>query len=267
MGIGISRCALVATLSGVLVSTALVGVSATTAASAGTTAAQSASSDSARGDAQRKWKSPVLCMNKKTKNIKVRKKNCRKSERRYRGATGATGATGAAAGSGFTYKLGDTGPGGGFIFFVDYNDQFPAFKYLEAAPAPDLTSVAWCAGGKGADTSVADLDTWPANAVGRGQTNTNAMMVPGVCGSGAANSADAYSVGGATDWFLPSLGEMMLMLTNLRQAGVGGFVNNDYWSSGEGSPTVAWNQNFDGGGQDAVSKNLILPVRPARAFS
>jgi hypothetical protein len=33
-----------------------------------------------------------------------------------------------------TYKIGDTGPGGGHIFFVDYNDQYSGLNYLEAAP-------------------------------------------------------------------------------------------------------------------------------------
>ncbi len=259
MGNGISRCVLVATLSGVLVSTALVGVSATTAVSA-------ASSGAVAAPAQRAKKGSVLCVNKKTKNIMLRKKKCPKGERRYRGATGATGATGAAAGSGFTYKLGATGPGGGFIFFVDYYDQFPTFKYLEAAPV-DLPAVAWCAGGTGATALVPGLDTWAANAVGRGQTNTNAMVVPAVCTSGAADSADAYSVGGATDWFLPSMGEMMLMYTNLRQAGVGGFAGSFYWSSGENFAPEAWSQNFFNGEQHALNKNNPLPVRPARAFS
>jgi len=31
-------------------------------------------------------------------------------------------------------KIGAVGPGGGWIFFVDYNDQYPDFTYLEAAP-------------------------------------------------------------------------------------------------------------------------------------
>ncbi len=260
MDIGISRCVLVATLSGVLVSTALVGVGATTAAVAATTAASAASSGAVAAPAQRASRS-VLCVNKKTKNLKVRKKKCRKGERRYRGATGATGANGAtgptgpAAGSGFTYKLGDVGPSGGFIFFVDYNDQFPAFKYLEAAPA-DLANAAWYSD---TTSAVPGLNAWAANAVGQGQANTNAMLaLP--CTSGAGFAADAYAVG-ATDWFLPSSGEMMLMYTNLRQAGVGGFDPVDYyWSSGQFSGSNAWSQRFDDGMQDASPKGDEMPV-------
>ncbi len=35
-------------------------------------------------------------------------------------------------------KIGTKGPGGGWIFFVDYNDQFSGFDYLEAAPTGAL---------------------------------------------------------------------------------------------------------------------------------
>ena len=33
----------------------------------------------------------------------------------------------------FTYKVGDTGPGGGVIFFVDRYDEYAGFTYLEVA--------------------------------------------------------------------------------------------------------------------------------------
>ena len=46
----------------------------------------------------------------------------------------------------FHYQVGDPGPGGGVIFFVDREDQFPGFDYLEAAP-DDLRSLHHVAGG------------------------------------------------------------------------------------------------------------------------
>jgi len=78
-------------------------------------------------------------------------------------------------------------------------------------------------------TLIPGLDEWSANAVGAGQANTTAMI--GACTSGAANSADLYLTATKSDWFLGSEGEMMLMYTNLRQAGVGGFAGGLYWSS------------------------------------
>jgi len=40
-------------------------------------------------------------------------------------------------------KLGSVGPGGGWIFFVDYHDQYPVFNYLEAALADTLSQQLW----------------------------------------------------------------------------------------------------------------------------
>ena len=136
-----------------------------------------------------------------------------------------------ASGSSFSYsmtcgvsgtdacKVGTVGPGGGWIFFVDYNEQYSEFNYLEAAPA-DIPPVAWCSN---ADTSISAVAGWSARAVGAGQANTNAMT--GFCSTGAANSAAAYSTPTtqAGHWFLGTLGDMMLMYTNLRNAGVGRF--------------------------------------------
>jgi hypothetical protein len=104
--------------------------------------------------------------------------------------------------------------------------------------------------------------------VGAGQANTLAMLAgAGGCTSGAANAADGYvSPTGADDWFLPSMGELMLMYTNLRQAGAGAFGYAYYWSSTEHGAYYAWNQSFFNGLQDSYSKNSILSVRPVRAF-
>ena len=124
-------------------------------------------------------------------------------------------------------KIGMTGPGGGHIFFVDYNDQYASFcatgdcNYLEASPA-NATSGAWCS-----DTSTnLVLTGWDKSAVGAGRTNTDTADT--TCTSGAVQTAVDYtapSFNGVEkrDWWLGSICEMMLMYTNLRQAGVGGF--------------------------------------------
>ena len=161
-------------------------------------------------------------------------------------------------------KIGARGPSGGWIFFVDYNQQYDGFDYLEAAET-DIEAVNWCS-----DTykSIPAVAGWSANAVGAGQANTTAMTVAGACRSGAANSAKAYftSTTQAGDWFLGSEGEMMLMYTNLRQAGVGGFVYGAYWSSTEYYSYGAFAQFFNSGDQSYANKNSLLSVRAVRAF-
>ena len=171
------------------------------------------------------------------------------------GATGATGATGPAGANRTNAtiaitqlsvcdgtdantvadelcKIGMTGPGGGPIFFVDYNDQYASFcatgdcNYLEASPA-NATSGRWCS-----DISTdLGLTGWDKSAVGSGRTNTT--TADATCISGAVQTAVDYtapSFNGVAkdDWWLGSIGEMMLMNTNLRQAGVGGFLADIY---------------------------------------
>lgn len=212
------------------------------------------------------------------------------------GPAGATGATGAAGANGTNAtiaitelsvcdgtdagtvadekcKIGMTGPGGGLIFFVDYNDQYAGFNYLEAAPSSCEATKAWSS-----DTthSLVAVTGWAARAVGSGQANTTAMLASGATSyvgdtSGAASYANAlaYGVPGGCvtskdDWFLGSLGEMKLMYDNLQ--GLGGFVDSIYWSSSEGGAGNAWGQVFGDGFQVSFNKNLTYYVRPVRAF-
>jgi hypothetical protein len=170
-------------------------------------------------------------------------------------------------------KIGMTGPGGGPVFFVDYNDQYASFcatgdcNYLEASPNIGGT-VAWCS-----DTSneLYNLSLWGASAVGVGRTNTASADI--TCTSGAVQLAVDYvspvsnDVVSKDDWWLPSLGEMMLMYTNLRQAGVDYFYQyGTYWSSTQGDTSTAWTQAFRTGLQEADSKSNLKYVRYVRAF-
>ena len=195
------------------------------------------------------------------------------------GAKGETGAAGTNAtvaitqlsicGTGGTSlcKVGAVGPGSGLIFFVDYNDQYTGFDYLEAAPPScEGTGKAWSS-----DTthSLVAVNGWAARAVGAGKANSAAMIASGATSyvgdtSGAAFFAKGSTCGTKTDWFLGSLGEMMLMYDNLQ--GVGGFAAGIYWSSSEGDAGVAWYQSFSGGLQDNLSKSVTFYVRPVRAF-
>ncbi|MFM8441998.1 MAG: hypothetical protein ACKN9W_01495 [Methylococcus sp.] len=145
---------------------------------------------------------------------------------------------------------------------MDYFDQYPGLTYLEAAPADVGINYWWC---DQDGTSIPATAGWAANAVGRGPANTDAMLA--VCASGAANAAAVYvSPTGTDDWFLPSLGELMLMYTNLRPAGVGGFSSDFYWSSSEYDHYYAWFQYFGDGIQYKNLKASGKSVRAVRAF-
>ena len=194
----------------------------------------------------------------------------------YNGSAGATGATGA-GGSKITElsicgSAGTTlctiaaqGPAGGFIFFVDYNDQYTGFNYLEAAPTSCEGQKNWSS----VTTSVAATSGWAGRAIGMGSTNTTAIKAAFPSDditNNASYFATSCSAGGKSDWFLGSLGEMKLMYDNLQ--GVGGFVDSAYYrSSTEASAINAWNQGFSKGDQKGDNtKVTTFYVRPVRAF-
>ena len=194
------------------------------------------------------------------------------------GATGAKGATGAGGalapvgtganciGAKCSYKIGEIGPGGGLIFFVDYYDQYPGFNYLEAAPTSCEAQRSWASPGY-QSTSILGASGWAARAVGRGSINTTATVAAdtdGTASTNAAKYARSCSAGSKTDWFLGSLGEMKLMYDNL--LGFGGFVEDYYWSSSEHSAGRAWGQYFGFGVQGSGGKGDPYYVRPVRAF-
>jgi hypothetical protein len=169
-------------------------------------------------------------------------------------------------------KIGMKGPGGGHIFFVDYNDQYPGLDYLEAAPKECESRTTWSS----VDSSfvypiVTAASGWAAHAVGRGQANTTAILAvytSDTTSNNAAKYADSLNCGSKTDWFLGSVGEMTLMKTNLLQAGVGGFDNYFRWSStdydwtGEDAPNYCVMVNEDG----CAAKFELIYVRPIRSF-
>lgn len=191
------------------------------------------------------------------------------------GPAGATGATGPSAlkiteqsicGAGGTSlcKIGAIGPGGGLIFFVDYNDQYAGFNYLEAAPIScEGNSQTWSS----ENTAVTAASGWAARAVGAGPANTTAIKAffpKDDSTNNAAYFATSCNAGGKSDWFLGSLGEMKLVYDNLQ--GLGGFVGNYYWSSSEDSANYAWLQNFSDGSLGNFYKGSAIYVRPVRAF-
>jgi hypothetical protein len=171
-------------------------------------------------------------------------------------------------------KIGAVGPGGGWIFFVDKDDDYPGFNYLEAAPTDIALRTKWCFEDTTSiyPTVLTQSQLWAVNGVGYGAANTDAMLL--VCSSGAAHDVHAYSSNGKNDWFLGSSGEFMLMYTNLRQAGVGGFeylydspaTAPIYWTSTEGASTSAVTQSFRTGQQGNSNKQFTSIVRPMRAF-
>ncbi|MDG1159559.1 MAG: DUF1566 domain-containing protein, partial [Flavobacteriales bacterium] len=98
----------------------------------------------------------------------------------------------------------------------------------------------------------------------------------GACAScNAAELCLFLTLGGYSDWYLPSKYELNLMYQNIGQGNalglgnVGGFASYFYWSSTEEADfAYAWVQDFEYyGTQGPFSKSSATPyVRAVRAF-
>jgi hypothetical protein len=185
--------------------------------------------------------------------------------------------------TGGTCSVGDTGPGGGKIFykattpFACGPTRSATCTYLEAAP------YLWFAGladptRRWADTpyqnTAVNNATSPQTAtgfeIGWGYRNTRAIILQGNSdtATSAAALADSHTVtvSGVVydDWFLPSKEELNQLF--VARTTVGGFVAAYYWSSSESSAFSAWRRYFLDGDQDNGNKASSNYVRPVRAF-
>jgi len=160
--------------------------------------------------------------------------------------------------------VGDTGPGGGKVFYVA-SSNFTSTgsncgtgcKYLEAAPSDHSSTVAWCSN---------TIDYLRASATGIGSGMSNTTTARTTCTSGAIQIAADYTNNNKTDWHLPSRDELAQLYAERTR--VGGFSTDYYWywSSSEIGNAGAWEQNFDGAQQFYNSKVAADYIRPVRAF-
>jgi hypothetical protein len=160
-----------------------------------------------------------------------------------------------------TYKIGDTGPAGGIVFY-DKGAFSNGWQYLEAAPnETEVTAAQWGAYAK----DVTGTNT----VVGNGKKNTEIIIerLKQLSENGKAAQVCAnINFDGYNDWFLPNKEELDWMYKNLKQKGLGGFSNNWYWTSSQFSNGGAWVQNFNNGSQSNFGKNNNCSVRAIRAF-
>jgi len=130
------------------------------------------------------------------------------------------------------YEVGDTGPAGGIVFYVSNE----GLNGLEAAPV-DQGSAEWGCRGERIQFAL-------NNDIGAGKANTDHIMAHscittpeyGGVTMDAANLTREYSLGGYSDWYLPSRNELDIMLRNFHYNKLGGFAYQSYWSSYQSNP-------------------------------
>jgi hypothetical protein len=167
------------------------------------------------------------------------------------------------------YSIGNTGPGGGKIFYVS-ETGFTFYKtatdttgvtahYLEAAPQDWPEKKGWALQAY-ASTDISGTET----GIGTGRRNTRIILAANSSAPAARTCYD-LNQGGKTDWFLPSKDELNLMYNN--PAFKSWEITTDhYWSSSQKSATHAWDQSFSTGAVDFITKTSARTVRPIRAF-
>ena len=111
--------------------------------------------------------------------------------------------------------------GGGVIAYIDSTN----FHGLIAAPADQSVGVIWSDG----LSSTFATDT----SIGTGNINTNKIVTNQGAGIYAASICQTLALGGYSDWYLPSKNELEQLYFN--RALIGGFIDDWYWSSTEGS--------------------------------
>jgi len=170
-----------------------------------------------------------------------------------------------------TAGIGDTGPGGGKIFYVETEKAggfdvtstttaFTSYKayYLEAAPA-NIDAVRW----DNATVSSSSLDT--DGILGSGRNNTHLMHEFEAL---AARRCKEYrGPNNLEDWFLPSINELYEIL---KQKSVVGITTGIFWSSTTFLNSI-WAYDFSKDHQalDSIiesNKTTARLIRAVRAF-
>ena len=140
-------------------------------------------------------------------------------------------------GFGQNLAIGDTYQGG-IIFYLDGNGGG-----LIVAPEDQAIISKW------AESCYAETISSNKTAIGSGSRNTIELEKICTQSETAADICANLSLGGYSDWFLPSKDELNIMYINLtqKQFNLGNFRSHYYWSSSlYGSKLVnfVWVQNF-----------------------
>ena len=177
----------------------------------------------------------------------------------FKYSAGATCATGGLC------SLGQTGPGGGIVFY-DAGSTQTWGRYLEVAPTgwsgqnETNTSGRWC--------STNGYETATLTGIGDGYANTLAMLND--CGGAtyAAGMAHNYTGGGYQDWYLPSQNEATALMQQDTLTGMALIIQSGvfYWTSTQNDTDGALTYHPFNLGFPYGLKNAVSLVRPIRAF-
>jgi len=165
------------------------------------------------------------------------------------------------------YTLGDTGPAGGLIFYVNPNYAADGWRYLEAAPFDQSAGAKW-------GCFRIPIEGARGTAVGTGRQNTKDIVKFCPQRGTAADICANFSLNGFSDWFLPSQDELLQMYLNLKVTGLADFGDRDYpdnfcyWTSTSVTTDMARHLDFADNARRLHYDDKDYPrrVRAVRAF-
>jgi DUF1680 family protein len=164
------------------------------------------------------------------------------------------------------YVVGDTGPAGGVIFYVNPGFAADGWRYLEAAPFDQSLGAKW-------GCFRTEIQGARGTAIGTGRQNTQDMLAACTERGTAADLCATFVLNGISGWFLPSLDELALMFRNLRATQAADFRdagmtdNCQYWTSSQQTADMANHIDFaDNGRVHYDDKDFPRRVRAARSF-
>ena len=158
------------------------------------------------------------------------------------------------------------GPGGGFVIYEDGNGGgIEALPYnLAYYNTNDKYYELFFWGCQGIDVQ------GTVDSIGAGMMNTDTILSQCTAANQAARACDELSYGGFSDWYLPSIEELLLIYNQLYILEAGNFeslYNNSFWSSTQSSLNYVKTINFQSGSSaNTNSKDQKLMLRPVRSF-
>jgi len=162
---------------------------------------------------------------------------------------------------------------GGFIFYVDVDDEIPNLEGLVAAREDQGVDVEWgCYEQDLSELNNFDVVPPPSGLgaeIGDGMANTDAILNNNCMSENSQNIAAKLCRDLGAGWYLPSIKEMDIVYDNLFQLGKGGFESLTlYWSSTEVDKDRAWVRSFWSGSHDYYKyrKDSHRRVRAVCAF-
>ncbi len=165
------------------------------------------------------------------------------------------------------FQIGDEAFGG-IVFYIDSINEYGLVAAMDNLEG----TYAW--GCSNIDVNGADGTT-----IGTGHQNTIDIVSHGCSITKYSNASEEITAAKATldaeingfnDWYLPSKDELAEMYNTIGNGGpegnIGGFEDDDYWSSSEYSNEHPWYVFFTNGSNWMQGKNTGLLVRPIRTF-